>query len=206
MNRFIILLLTLSLLGVFYLSFKDVFMPEAQQFEMALKADYAKEYKKAEKYYQLASKSKEGDLKKLSFYYLGMLYKKKDAGNLQNYKKSEQYLEKSAVLGVKQAQYELSLLYHAGDKIPENIEKALLYMEMAVKQEFAPAEYVWAVWLERGYMGKINAQEVLSFYEKSAQKGYMPAIKGLALIYKFGNGDVLPDAEKARYWYEQISK
>lgn len=206
MNRFIILLLILSLFGVFYISFKDFMLPKAQQFELALKADYQKEYKKAEKYYLLSSKSEEGDLKKLSFYYLGMLYKKKEAGTLQNYKKAEQYLEKSALLGVKQAQYELSLLYHAGDKIPENLEKAISYMEMSVKQEFAPAEYVWAVWLERGYMGSKTAQEVLSFYEKSAQKGYMPAIKGLALIYKLGNGEILPDAEKARYWYEKISK
>ncbi|MBO7243799.1 MAG: sel1 repeat family protein [Alphaproteobacteria bacterium] len=206
LNRFIFLLLILSVIGVFYASFKDFFIAHDKQFEIALKSDGSGKYQKAERYYLLASKSEVGELKRISFYYLGMLYKKKDVGSLKNYKKSEQYLEKSAQLGLKQAQYELALLYHAGDKIPENMTKALSYMKMAVDQNFAPAEYVWGVWLERGYMGKVSQQEALSFYEKSANQGYMPAIKGLALVYKIGSQEIMPDTQKAQYWYEKISK
>ncbi len=206
LNRFIFLLLVLSFIGVFYASFKDFFIEPSAQFELALKADADKMYQKAEKYYLLASKSETGELKRLSFYYLGMLYKKKDSGVLKNYQKSETYLKKAADLDLKQAQYELALLYHAGDKIPENMEKALSYMKMAVEKQYAPAEYVWAVWIERGYMGKVSAQESLSYYEKAAHQGYMPAIKGLALIYQLGSSDIKQDPKKAQYWYERILK
>ena len=206
LNRFIFLLLVLSLIGVFYASFKDFFIESSAQFELALKADADKMYQKAEKYYLLASKSETGDLKKLSFYYLGMLYKKKDAGVLKNYQKASKYLEKSANLGLKQAQYELALLYHAGDKIPENMEKAISYMKLAVDQQYAPAEYVWAVWIERGYIGKASLQASLIYYEKAAHQGYMPAMKGLALLYQLGSSDIQKDPQKAQYWYEQILK
>lgn len=204
MNRFLFLFLGVFFTLVFYLSFRDFFIPSEQQFEKAVAAENEKSYKKAERYYLLASKSEKGALKQISFYYLGMMYKKKDAGVLKNYQLAERYLEKSAKLGLKQAQYELALLYDAGDKIPENREKACLYMKMAVDQNFAPAEYVWAVWLERGYFEKEGLKESLPYYERAANKGYMPAIKGLALIYQLGSGDILPDAEKARYWYEKI--
>ena len=206
LNRFIFLLLALSFIGVFYASFKDFFIEPSAQFELALKADADKQYQKAEKYYLLASKSETGELKRLSFYYLGMLYKKKEAGVLKNYQKSARYLEKSANLGLKQAQYELALLYHAGDKIPENMEKAISYMQLSVEQQYAPAEYVWAVWIERGYIGKVSPQDSLSYYEKAAYQGYMPAMKGLALLYQLGTNDVQKDPKKAQYWYEQILK
>ena len=124
LNRFIFLLFILSVVAVFYAAFKDFFLQPAAQFELAIKADADGQYKKAEKYYILASKSETGEIKRLSFYYLGLLYKKKDASLLKNYQKSEQYLKKSADLGLKQAQYELALLYHAGDKVKENNEKA----------------------------------------------------------------------------------
>lgn len=206
LNRFIFLLFILSVVAVFYAAFKDFFLQPAAQFELAIKADADGQYKKAEKYYILASKSETGEIKRLSFYYLGLLYKKKEASLLKNYQKSEQYLKKSADLGLKQAQYELALLYHAGDKVKENNEKALSYMKMAVDQNFAPAEYVWAVWLERGYMGEVLTQEVLSYYEKAANQGYLPAIKGLALVYQIGSEHIQKDEQKAKYWYERILK
>ena len=206
LNRFIFLLLALYFIGVFYASFNDFFIEKSAQFELALKADADKQCQKAEKYYLLASKSETGELKRLSFYYLGMLYKKKEAGVLKNYQKSARYLEKSANLGLKQAQYELALLYHAGDKIPENMEKAISYMQLSVEQQYAPAEYVWAVWIERGYIGKVSPQDSLSYYEKAAYQGYMPAMKGLALLYQLGTNDVQKDPKKAQYWYEQILK
>ena len=191
---------------MFSLCFKDFFLSEREQFEIAQQADALKEYKKAEKYYLLASYKENEVIQKLSWYYLGLLYKKQEAFGVKNFKKSEQYLEKSAKKGLAQAQYELALLYETGDKVPENQEKASFYMKEAALQNFAPAQYALAVWIERGYVLGMTQQEAFSFYEKAANQGYIPAQKGLALIYKMGGLGIQPDAEKAQYWMQQFSK
>ncbi len=201
------LLMVLSIMGVFYFSFKDLFLKEEQQFELAQQADFNKEYKKAEKYYLLAGRAKNNkNIQMLSYYYLGLLYKRKDTTALQNFKKSEEYLIKSAELGLKQAQYELALLYDTGDKIKEDRINALFWMEKAAEQNFAEAQHALAVWTERGYYGKVDMPKAVMLYEKAANQGYKPAQKGLALIYKLGVEGVAPDKEKADFWLKKVLK
>ena len=43
-----------------------------------------------------------------------------------------------------------------------------------------------------------KTEEALVFYEKAAEKGHLPAMKSLILIYGEQN------REKALYWYEKV--
>lgn len=201
------LLITLSVFCVFYFSFKELFLEKEVVFELAQKADFSKEYKKAERYYLLATKAENKNLKRLSCYYLGLLYKKtnKDTG-VKNFKKAENYLKEAAILGLKEAQYELALLYDTGDKVQEDRAAALYWMEQSAAQDFAEAQYALAVWQERGYYGKVDMQKALSLYEKAANKDYEPAVKGLALIYKLGAEGISPDEKKASFWMKKVLK
>lgn len=206
LKSFLFLVGALFVFMLFLVCFKDVFLSPQERFEIAQQADFKREYKKAEKYYLLATYKENETIQKLAWYYLGLLYKKQDAFGVKNINKSVKYLEKSAEKGLPQAQYELALLYETGDKIPENQEKAISYMKRAAVQDFVPAQYGLAVWIERGYVSDMTEKEAFSYYEKAAEQGYLPAQKGLALIYKMGGLGVQKDEEKAAFWFQKVSK
>ena len=206
LSSFLLLLTLISLMGVSYAVFKDFFLTSSELFEKAQQADYNKEFKKAEKYYLLTECAKDSSLSVLSSYYLGLLYKKKEARVLQNFQKSKIYLEKAAQKGLAQAQYELALLYDTGDRILENRTEAIKWMQKSAEQGFVDAEYAYAIYIDRGYIEGLNITQAIPYYEKAAQKGHLQAIKGLALIYKLGAEGIAPDEEKYYFWMNKVLK
>lgn len=206
LSSFLFFLMLLSFGGVSYVVFKDFFLAPAELFEKAQLADYNKEFKKAEKYYLLAVRSDDVSISTLSAYYLGVLYKKSEAKVLQNYQKSKTFFEKAALKKLPQAQYELALLYDTGDKIKENRIEAVKWMQKAAEQGFVEAEYAYGVYIDRGYVEGLSSIHALPYYEKAAMKGHVPAIKGLALIYKLGAEGIPPDEEKYHFWMNKVLK
>ena len=98
------------------------------------------------------------------------------------------------------AAYKLALLYDTGDRVPENRERAIYWLQKAEQANLADAQYVMAVWSERGYFGASGADLTLPLYEAAARQGHLNAMKSLANIYR----DI--DPEKHQFWMEKIRK
>ena len=110
----------------------------------------------------------------------------------------EQDLLAKAQNGDAQAAYKLALLYDAGDRVPENRERAIYWLQKAEQANLADAQYVMAVWSERGYFGSASQDLVLPMYEAAARQGHLNAMKSLANIYR----DLNP--EKHQFWMQKI--
>ena len=122
--------------------------------------------------------------------------------NLQAFR----HMRQAANGGLPQAQYELALLYDAGDKIPENRNLAKKYMAMALESDLPEAHYVTAVWMERGYFGTPDMASAIEHYERAAQMGHLNAIKTLIVLYGDGSEGISPDPIRQSHWIKQLSK
>lgn len=112
----------------------------------------------------------------------------------------EQDLLAKAQNGDATAAYKLALLYDVGDRVPENRERAIYWLQKAEQANLADAQYVMAVWAERGYFGAASQDLVLPMYEAAARQGHLNAMKSLANIYRETN------IEKHQFWMEKIRK
>jgi len=112
----------------------------------------------------------------------------------------EQNLLAKAQNGDAEAAYRLALLYDIGDRIPENRERAIYWLQKAEQANLADAQYVMAVWAERKYFGPASKELVLPMYEAAARQGHLNAMKSLANIYR------TTDLEKHQYWMKRIRR
>jgi len=112
--------------------------------------------------------------------------------------KVHQYLLTKANTGDVQAMYKLALMYDIGDRIAENRQQAIYWMQKAGSANLPDAQYVTAVWAERGYFGKEGEDLIIPLYTAAANQGHLNAMKSLANIYKTTN------KEKSQYWMKRI--
>lgn len=112
----------------------------------------------------------------------------------------EQDLLAKAQGGDMQAAYKLALLYDTGDRVPENKEQAIYWLQKAEQANLADAQYVMAVWAERNYFGTASQDLVLPMYEAAARQGHLNAMKSLANIYRDKN------PAKYNFWMQKIRK
>ena len=205
-SNVLIALIVLSIVFIGYVSAKDYFMTPENKLYTAL--DFLRQNKphKAERYFLMASKSDNTLISKLSSYYLGNLYLKGSDGFNRNPQKAESFLEKSALLGSTRAAYELALLYDVGDLIPENRDKAIIYMIQAAEAGNADALYAMGVWAERGYMDEVPFGKIVKVYEMAAEKGQINAMKSLIAIYKGGYGEFPYNIERANFWIQKLKE
>jgi len=110
----------------------------------------------------------------------------------------EQDLLAKAQNGDTVAAYKLALLYDTGDRVPENREQALHWLRKAEQANLPDAQYVMAVWSERGYFGPEGADLTIPLYEAAARQGHLNAMKSLANIYR----DTNPN--KHQFWMNKI--
>jgi len=92
------------------------------------------------------------------------------------------------------------LMYDTGDRIPENRQEAIRWMQKASNANLPEAQYVLAVWAERDYFGDTGRDLIIPLYTAAAEKGHLNAMKSLANIYR----DDTP--EKAQYWMKRIQQ
>ena len=110
----------------------------------------------------------------------------------------EQDLLAKAQNGDAEAAYKLALLYDAGDRVPENRERAIYWLQKAEQTNLANAQYVMAVWSERGYFGSASSDLTIPMYEAAARQGHLLAMKSLANIYRE------TDPAKHQFWMNKI--
>lgn len=207
LSKVIFVLVVVSFLGICALAAKDMFLKPLDQLEAGLSALNKEQYKKAERYLLMADKGSDKMVSLQADVLLGQMYARGGKQFKHNGKKAEMFLEKAAVSGIPEAQYQLALLYDNGDKIPENRSKALFWMNEAARAGYTDALYGLGVWLERGYMGdKIPMDRVITLYEQAAVNGQPQAITSLIAIFAGGADGVKPDLEKAAYWTNKLKE
>ena len=114
-------------------------------------------------------------------------------------------LTRAAKGGNTQAAYKLALLYDAGDKVPENRELAIEYMQKALNAKMPEAQYVMAVWIERGYFGDSDVNKAVTLYEQAAAQGYENAMKSLIVLYGTGLDGIAANKERQEYWIQRLN-
>ena len=114
-------------------------------------------------------------------------------------------LTRAAKGGEAKAAYKLALLYDAGDKVPENRELAIEYMKKALEANMPEAQYVTAVWIERGYFGAVDMEKAVGLYEQAAEQGYQNAMKSLIVLYGTGLDGIPANKERQAYWIEKLN-
>ncbi len=206
LTHFLFVVLICVLIGVLYISVKDFTLTQAEQFEIAQKAERTGELKKAERYYLMANDGSNQNVARLSSYYLGRIYRVGGEGFAVNGQRAEMFLEQAALKNVPQAQYELALMYDVGDKIPENRERALRWMNLAAQQGFADALYSLGVWVERGYMGTPDMSKVIALYEQAAIQDHIYAMTSLIALYSGGFNGIERDADKVTFWLNRLTE
>ncbi len=154
---------------------------------------------------QVAQKSARPEVKMLSALYLARVYHHGARGIEQNYPKAVAYYEQAAQYDVAEAQYLLALFYDAGDRVPQNQEKAKEYMRRAART-LPQAKYALGVWMERGYFGTPNMETIVRLYTEAAQQGVVNAIKSLISIYHGGFEGIPQNIEKEYYWRAELKK
>lgn len=97
-----------------------------------------------------------------------------------------------------QAAFKLALMYDIGDRVPENRERAIYWLQKAEQANLADAQYVMAVWAERGYFAEASADLVIPMYEAAARQGHLNAMKSLANIFYETN------EKKYQFWMNKI--
>jgi len=154
---------------------------------------------------KIAQKSPRKEARMLSSLYLARIYHHGSVVISQNFPKAVDYYEQAAQYDIAEAQYALALFYDAGDKVPENKEKAIDYMKKAAKVS-PEAKYALGVWMERGYLGNTNMDEVVALYTQAAHQGVIHAIKSLISIYHGGYGGFPQNLQQELYWREQLNQ
>ena len=160
---------------------------------------------KAVRHFKYAANSKNESTRLLSYLHLARLYHHGQDNFEANIPKAVYYYEQAALHNSNEAYYKLALFYDAGDKVPENREKAIDYMKKAAAT-LPEAKYALGVWMERGYMGKPNMDKVVQLYEEAAKAGVINAIKSLIAIYQNGYGGFPRNIEWEYYWRDQLKK
>ncbi len=122
-------------------------------------------------------------------------------GAEKNIPQAKEYLEKSAGVGNHFAGYQLARLILSEDGAdPEEVEKALAYLQRAVKAENTYAAYFLGKLYQEGRHVPKDTPEAARLFRLSAEQGREFAAYRLGKLYLSGD-DVLKDVEEALRWF-----
>lgn len=99
------------------------------------------------------------------------------------------------------AQLRLGWMYQAGKGVQKDVEKAESWYGRAIRPDSARAEFN----LASIYWEKRDAKQMIQWLERSATKGYPPAMYELGRMYHAGYG-VAVDTEKSLGYTEQAAQ
>jgi uncharacterized protein len=157
-----------------------------------------KEYKKALKAFELASKAGNLDaLTALGVMHIGGI------GVEQDNTKGYEYIKTAADQSDPKAQYTLGALYYLGAGVTKDLNKAFYWLNLASEQGYLDAKYNLGVMYE---FGEGIEQSYVVAYENyifAARKGNLESQIKVAEMYKKGIG-VDQDLEKSAYWLKKI--
>ena len=104
-----------------------------------------------------------------------------------------------AELGYAKAQASLAWMYHTGNGVAKDLNKALELYRKAADQGHSIAQNNLGVFYERGLNVPKSEKAAAEWYRKAAETGYSYAQYNLGTLYAEGRG-VKQDLEQAKYW------
>lgn len=123
-----------------------------------------------------------------------------------NYEKARRYLKPLAVLGSRQAQRDLALLYAMGWGVERNETRALqLFMESSARvgndENVVASDLLGVAQL---YEWKKDYPEYSKWLKKAAELGSPRAIDSIIHAYELGEKGFDKDAVQAKYWRGRV--
>ena len=89
--------------------------------------------------------------------------------------------------------------------LEQNVAKALPWLQSAVAQDDANAEFQMGWLIEKGLIPQTSMEQAVKYYQKAADQGQIQAILALARLYQLGIG-VKKDIEKSTAYYKQLAQ
>ena len=112
-------------------------------------------------------------------------------------------IKRLAEKGCDQNQYELACMYHAGEDIQQDYEKAFYWYKKSAEQGNIYAQNNAAsMYVSDLLPGKKDYKKAFYWYSKSAERGDILAQTSLGRMYVEGRG-CSQDYKKALYWYNK---
>jgi TPR repeat protein len=113
-------------------------------------------------------------------------------------------IERRAVQGDVEAQFQLGKMYQAGKEIGKDLEKAVYWFEKAVQNGKVEAINTLALIYQNGKGVPQNYLRAKELFEMGVAKGDLAAINNLGILYRHGRG-VPPDISKAVALYSEAA-
>ena len=102
------------------------------------------------------------------------------------------------------AQYNLAVLYAAGNGVEQDYASAALWFRKAAEGGEPAAQFNLAVMYERGLGLPVDREAAFAWYRRAAERSYPAAEYNLALAYAEGRG-TRPDPTAAARWYHDAA-
>jgi TPR repeat protein len=102
--------------------------------------------------------------------------------------------------GYASVQFNLGLMYHKGDGVPQNDKTAVKWYRLAAKQGYAIAQYNLGVMYRNGQGVPQDDKTAVKWYRLAAEQGDARAQSNLGWMYNNGQG-VLQDYVRAHMWF-----
>ena len=193
-----LILLKLILLVTFSLSYHTSVNAEDSLYERGKELVGLKEYEKALKAFELASKTGSLDsLTALGVMHIGGI------GVEQDNTKGYEYIKTAADQSDPKAQYTLGALYYLGAGITKDFKKAFYWLNLASQQGYLDAKYNLGVMYEFGEGVTQSFEMAYENYIYAARQGNLESQIKVAEMYKAGIGTD-QDLEKSSFWLKKI--
>ena len=186
------------LLLVLSFAFINPILAEENLYDRGKELVEQKEYQKAIKAFEFASKA--GNLDALSA--LGVMYIG-GIGVEQNNTKGYQYIREAADMSDPKAQYTLGALYYLGAGVKKDYKKAFNWLNLASEQNYIDAKYNLAVMYEFGEGVDQSYEKAYEYYLFAARRDNLESQIKLASMYRDGIGTD-KDLDKSAYWLKRI--
>ena len=186
------------LLLVLSFAFINPILAEENLYDRGKELVEQKEYQKAIKAFEFASKAGNLDaLTALGVMYIGGI------GVEQNNTKGYQYIREAADMSDPKAQYTLGALYYLGAGVKKDYKKAFNWLNLASEQNYIDAKYNLAVMYEFGEGVDQSYEKAYEYYLFAARRDNLESQIKIADMYRDGIGTDM-DLEKSSYWLKRI--
>jgi TPR repeat protein len=113
-----------------------------------------------------------------------------------------QAIERKAIAGDRDAQYEIAMIYLDGtDDVKQNLDKAGYWFACAARQDHADSFYRLGLMYDQGVGFKQDLDRAVEMYESAGYLGHLEALRQLGSMAKTGRG-IDQDFLEAYCWYQ----
>jgi uncharacterized protein len=113
-------------------------------------------------------------------------------------------LRQRAESGDPAAQFDLGVMYHEGQGVPQDYAEAMRWFRMAADQGNPDAQFNLGVMYEKGRGAPPNYEDAMRWYQKAADQEYAPAEYNLGVMFDKSRGVTL-DFTEAMRWYQKAA-